>query len=568
MDTYRRCVAGCPNVTADPTSEGTESLSVVCQYDVVPGVTRAEVAAQVLDGVCAYTLDSRSILNRCVPDLLLKFADEAVSKVKYNDSTAPPPGTQGWGDTLSSDFNARSVGEMIFQDFYSAWWIILACCGISFVFSFLWFIFLQYFAGPIVYLTIILLLGSSWAIAAYFLYNYYRLKVLHQALIGTGFGTIDASLYNEKLLLALGITFAIIAFVLTIIILCSGRRIRLAVQIIKEAARALHAMPLIFVFPIFKYAVLLGVMAGFVWIFALLSTSGEIVASNLTYTIRNETAEMVEQHFPQGKAFNGTITMQYLQIYYGIGFLWTYNWIIAIAQCTMAGAVASWYWTRDKKTMTSFPLIRALSRVIRYHLGSMAIGSLLIALTQFIRILIFQAQKRVKASQNRAAQMVLGCLQCVFRVLEAFLKMLNKNAYIEIAVYGYSFFTAARMALEILTRNAFRLFVISKIGSFFIFLGKLAICFCTLLAGLGMMVYFNHQNEMAANYAVPLIVILIFSYITASGFMSVFQMAISTIFLSFCEDCERNNGSAERPYYMSDSLKAFTDKHKQEQPKV
>lgn len=31
-------------------------------------------------------------------------------------------------------------------------------------------------------------------------------------------------------------------------------------------------------------------------------------------------------------------------------------------------------------------------------------------------------------------------------------------------------------------------------------------------------------------------------------------MAIDTIFLSFCEDCERNDGSEDRPYYMSERL--------------
>jgi len=153
-------------------------------------------------------------------------------------------------------------------------------------------------------------------------------------------------------------------------------------------------------------------------------------------------------------------------------------------------------------------------------------------------------------------------------VLEKFLKILTKNAYIEIAVYGYSFFTAARLAFDILTRNFYRVFIIGKVGGFIIFLGKLMICFLTVLCGLALMIYYDHSSDPAANYAVPLIIILIFSYITASGFMSIFQMAINTIFLSFCEDCERNDGSPQRPYFMSDSLKAFTDKHKREQPKV
>jgi hypothetical protein len=47
--------------------------------------------------------------------------------------------------------------------------------------------------------------------------------------------------------------------------------------------------------------------------------------------------------------------LQGLGIYYALGFFWTFNWIIAIAQCTIAGAIASWYWTRDKSVRSLPP---------------------------------------------------------------------------------------------------------------------------------------------------------------------------------------------------------------------
>ncbi|KAJ3047837.1 hypothetical protein HK097_011137 [Rhizophlyctis rosea] len=567
FDTYKRCISACPNAT----------ISVVCKYDVsTEGKNPTEIQQMVSDGYCAVTLDSRSVMNRCVPNLLLKYMDEAAREMSYNAAeaaniTMSNTTTSQWGKLISSDFNARSVATMVFQDVYSVWWIMLVCCGASLILSFLWFTFLQWFGAFIIYVTVILLLGSSWAVAAYLLYNYYRIKIVHQALIGTGFGVIDAGLYNEKTLLGLGIAFAIIALILTLIICCSGKRIRLAIQIIKESSRALQSLPFIFIFPLLKYLLLLAIMAASVWIFALLSTSGEIIAQELTYSVRNESlsaSNQLQQFNIPGKAFNGTITLQYLQIYYVFGFLWAYNFIIACSQCTMAGAVASWYWARDKKALPRFPLIKSLGRVLRYHLGSMALGSLIIALVQLVRLIVLEMMKRVKRSQNKAAIMCLSCLQCCLGIFEKFLRMINKNAYIEIAVYGYSFCTAARLALEIIARNAFRVFIITRIGNFFVFLGKLTICFLTVLLGLGLMSWYQQTDEPASNWAIPLILILVFAYITATGFMSIFQMAISTIFLSFCEDSERNDGSPQRPYYMSDSLRAFVDKHKFEQPKV
>ncbi len=53
------------------------------------------------------------------------------------------------------------------------------------------------------------------------------------------------------------------------------------------------------------------------------------------------------------------------------------------------------------------------------------------------------------------------------------------------------------------------------------------------------------------------------AYGIAYCFMAVLDMAILTIFVSFCEDCERNDGSAEKPYYMLPKLMKYIDKEKQ-----
>ena len=45
------------------------------------------------------------------------------------------------------------------------------------------------------------------------------------------------------------------------------------------------------------------------------------------------------------------------------------------------------------------------------------------------------------------------------------------------------------------------------------------------------------------------------TYFIASAFFSVYAMAVDTLFLCFLVDSEQNDGSAEKPYYMSSSLK-------------
>jgi hypothetical protein len=53
---------------------------------------------------------------------------------------------------------------------------------------------------------------------------------------------------------------------------------------------------------------------------------------------------------------------------------------------------------------------------------------------------------------------------------------------------------------------------------------------------------------------VTVALVVLGAFMIASAFFSVYEMAIDTIFLSFLEDLDRNDGSPDRPYYMPDAL--------------
>merc|ERR1712066_509763 len=56
-------------------------------------------------------------------------------------------------------------------------------------------------------------------------------------------------------------------------------------------------------------------------------------------------------------------------------------------------------------------------------------------------------------------------------------------------------------------------------------------------------------------------VISFIAFIIASIFLSVYEMALDTIFVCFCEDQNRNDGSAEKPYACSARLQKFMVKN-------
>lgn len=56
---------------------------------------------------------------------------------------------------------------------------------------------------------------------------------------------------------------------------------------------------------------------------------------------------------------------------------------------------------------------------------------------------------------------------------------------------------------------------------------------------------------------------MLLTYYLGAAFMEIYDMAIDTILLCFCEDSERNDGK-KHPYFMSDSLKRFVDQSEKE----
>lgn len=100
-----------------------------------------------------------------------------------------------------------------------------------------------------------------------------------------------------------------------------------------------------------------------------------------------------------------------------------------------------------------------------------------------------------------------------------------------------------------------------------------------LAAGVGCLAYAFFKFGVSEIYTpelnydlVPVIIIIICAYFIATVFFNVYSTAVDTLFLCFrkfiyqavlhcnkmfcvlVEDCERNDGSAEKPYFMSKQL--------------
>lgn len=118
----------------------------------------------------------------------------------------------------------------------------------------------------------------------------------------------------------------------------------------------------------------------------------------------------------------------------------------------MHPAVSKWYFSRDKSSIGSVTVITSIATSMIYHSGTAAFGALLIAIIKMIRSFIAYLQRKAEEMNSSIAKAVLCCCQCCFFCLEKCMRFLNKNAYIQTAIFGSSFCTSAREAFFLILR--------------------------------------------------------------------------------------------------------------------
>ncbi|KAG5843051.1 hypothetical protein ANANG_G00184390 [Anguilla anguilla] len=548
-----------------------------------------------------FTIPSSSVLGRCLPSVgsLGKIPGDFILPGMSSPNQTANAIRNATGD-LFSGFNAEEVGVRIFEDFASSWpWILIGLL-IAMLLSMMFLLLLRFTAAVIIWVLIVGVLAviaygdTGFSLPDSFLSEYDCFKTFKIDLTYKEVGfTTNFSVYLQikDTWLAFLIILSVVEVILLLLLIFLRKRILIAIALIKESSKAVSHMMSSLVYPLITF-VLLVVCVAYWGVTALyLATSGDpmyrVVALDSTEaecSSINGTQSCDPLNF-NSSAYQRTcpsascIFIKYnneglfqrnlfnLQIYNVLAFLWCVNFVIALGQCTLAGAFASYYWAFHKPSdIPMFPISQSFMRCLRYHVGSLAFGALILTIIQFIRIVLEYLDHKFRAAQNGCARFVMCCLKCCFWCLEKFIKFLNRNAYIMVAIYGKNFCVSAKNAFLLLMRNIIRVVVLDKVTDLLLFFGKLLV-----VGGVGVLAFFFFSgrirmpgdtfNAQQLNYYwVPIITVVVGTYLIASGFFSVYNMCVDTLFLCFLEDLERNDGSVEKPYYMSKNLMGILNK--------
>ncbi|XP_075239028.1 choline transporter-like protein 2 isoform X1 [Convolutriloba macropyga] len=614
------CVKECPDsnwagfldIARYEAAESIDYTKYICEYDISAGTGSGQISnpkdlivgLEGGDGVCgSYYFKEEPLLKRCIPSILSDVFDTTTEVLVQDlgpvsssgDSVDAVTGQtmEAVGKVLEVYYEAQGIAMQVLDDLVDSYVMLIVFMIVSCVLVFIFIAVMRLIAWLVVW-TLLLTVHVALGAATYYCYmKYVELKADETVAEDPNNYNIKANLdYYSGLYETWMYTGIVCASLLGIILLMTCflcNRIRLAIRVIGEASRAVRSMPLSFMFPLIPWIAQSIVLVYFLLLTVYVASyegdpvyrvatnaSNEsssddgagskcdptVIYENITDSVSGNTQRIATTGNCFFQEFVGSEYISAVHAYNLFMSLWLINFIIALGQCTLAGGFAGWYWTRGEPG--ALPVIKSYYRCLRYHMGSLAFGSFIIAVIQIIRMILEYLDHKYKDKKGMIATFVMKCLRCCFWCFEKFIKFINKNAYIVIAIYGKNFCISAMDAFFLILRNAARVAILNGITAFLLFTCKLAI---TALMGFLAFLFFSGQVTQVEEwvpdlnyYFIPIIVVVVGTYIVATIFFDVYDMAVDTIFFCVLEDLERHDGSPEKPYFMSKDLQSLLGK--------
>jgi hypothetical protein len=293
------------------------------------------------------------------------------------------------------------VGQYLF-DLYTARQVLGMAVGISIVLTILFMVILRCCAKTLMWITLFAF-AILLAVLGYYFYKEY------QSAADPG----DALNYK---IIAIILWCLDGAFLLGI--WCMYDDIQLALAIIEAAAAFIFQTFTIIIFPF--YAIALTVAFMIYWIYTVLYIYSIGTISQYGTTPLASVA--------------WDDSTRYLWYYHLFGLFWVLAFLLAWVQFVVAACAAQWYFSSSSDTAGKGSVCKSTYWSVRYHMGSLAFGSLILAIVMFVRFIFeyMKAKFEEGPGKNRLTQCLLAIASCCLRCIGQCVLFLTKNAYIQV----------------------------------------------------------------------------------------------------------------------------------------
>jgi hypothetical protein len=393
------CVKECPRAAA-----------LVPEFQPTDNVPTLPTASHFDDGEPEWKVASYSVMKICIP-------------------LEPPAAVQAAVDQLKSMLLSGNTGVWL-NDLYRASRAIYLSIAMSIVYSILFIYFLSIFGETIAWICVVLIqlafIGA--AAAGYFAWTAQKEKVaaLDQTDLASNY---DEEKKTENLMmLGMGV-FGLLALLFACGICCKFSELKTAIDVVDASAdflaktKRVIGVPFVFFF--------LSIISVLVW-------SGSFAAVISMNHIE------VNPDIPQGKNLVWEPKIKYMALYMFFGILWVTAFFEYCSTFTIMVSACTYYWNSDAHEDGDAEVSVGFSACFS-HAGSLAIGSFIIAVIRFIRIVFMFLAKQIEkqSGDNPVVKGMVKCAECVLACIEKICNYINESAFAYQACSGENFCSSA-----------------------------------------------------------------------------------------------------------------------------
>eukprot|EP00920_Eleutheroschizon_duboscqi_P010616 GHVT01024921.1.p1 GENE.GHVT01024921.1~~GHVT01024921.1.p1 ORF type:complete len:869 (+),score=159.17 GHVT01024921.1:736-3342(+) len=242
-------------------------------------------------------------------------------------------------------------------------------------------------------------------------------------------------------------------------------------------------------------------------------------------------------------------------------YLWTSATLAALSTMAIAYCAETWYFaplddTGKRRVAGVVP--KALWTIIRFHAGSAALGGLLLAGVEFLRVILrcfgSHRTRPFHSVVRRVAYAISRCLAGVYTAI----RFISRAAFIQIALTGRPFCLAAWTAFALSVRHPMKFSAVATLGWLVGLTAQLLISIvATSLAALSIQLSARYSNEISSRSG-PLLAIFALSMFTSRCIMNSFAVAADAILCCYVVDEEMTHyGGKPAPAHPPSPLPAL-----------
>jgi len=403
---------------------------------------------------------------------------------------------------------------------------------ISIVVGYVYLYLLDKCAQLLCYLCMLLLIGSTGGLGSYLVW----------CALTSDPTTYTPMLYEKHADLVAGAVLMTVGLLSMFLFCCQSYGIETACGCIEASCECLIQEPTLLIEPFLALIIKVGTLSVMALGFTAVASTGEVKLTGDS-GIRRDITWSNEEY-------------AYMSFYIFI-FVWMMEMASASSQYVLAWTTQMWYFTPyvndHKEDRMPCGVLEGYFNLIRYHLGTVALGSLLIAYCRLVRIALGALVEASRMEGNPVAKLLSTCCFCCVSCFERFLESLNKNAYMDVAVTSSSFCAAAGRAMDLLTTEVPAVKALN--GTQFIFqicgVGLITCSTCwSMMAALSSFQMFSEYSSpyYVSNRIGVCVVVGAQAVFIALCFMHVFDTVGDTILYCFASETRRRGKVDPKAY--------------------